>query len=85
MLRKLNSLLAENGILYITTAINAPTVDHIFLFRNKDEVINMVTLCGFEVVDYTCAAANDIEMSKAMIKRRTISIALFLKKRKEIK
>lgn len=82
LLGKCYTLLEDNGCLYITTAINAPTVDHIFLFENEEAVFKMIQESGFEVINYICAPANDINMLRAKKKKMAISLAAFLKKRK---
>lgn len=80
MLEKICSLLTENGKAFITTAINAPTLDHIYLFRSAQEVLDMAKKAGFHVVDYVCYAAGDIPLEKAIKKKQAISIAMILNK-----
>lgn len=43
--------LRDDGALYFSTAINAASVDHIFLIRTVREVHEMLRACSFEVVD----------------------------------
>jgi SAM-dependent methyltransferase len=40
-----------DGLAYITAAINASHVDHIYLYRSPDEVSNHLTEAGFEIID----------------------------------
>ena len=80
MLLKLYELLSENGKAFITTAINAPTPDHIYLFRNVEEVLSIVKEAGFNVIDYAYYTAGDISFEKAVKKKQAISIALILGK-----
>ena len=82
MLEKINSLLTKNGKAFITTAINAPTTDHIYLFRSAEEVLEMAKKAGFEVCDYACYAAGDISLEKAIKKKQAISIAMILETKK---
>lgn len=42
--------LRNDGLLYFTTAINAASVDHIFLLRTVREVHEMLRACSFEVM-----------------------------------
>lgn len=81
LLKKCYALLENDGCLYITTAINAPTVDHIFLFENEEAVFEIIRRSGFAVIDYICVAVNDINLQRARKKKMAISIAAFLKKR----
>ena len=46
LLKKVCSLLTNNGFLFLTVPINAPAIDHIYLFRNKYEIQNIITKAG---------------------------------------
>ena len=50
LLIKVKSLLNKNGILFITTPTNAPTIDHIYLFRNINEIRNLLNESGFKII-----------------------------------
>lgn len=39
------------GLAYISAAINASHVDHIYLYRSPDEVLHHLTEAGFQIVD----------------------------------
>jgi 2-polyprenyl-3-methyl-5-hydroxy-6-metoxy-1,4-benzoquinol methylase len=80
MLKRLHILLSDNGRAFITTVINAPTIDHISLFTSINEVLNMVEGADFTVVDYMCATAGDIPLEKAVKKNKAINIAMILRK-----
>jgi 2-polyprenyl-3-methyl-5-hydroxy-6-metoxy-1,4-benzoquinol methylase len=49
LLKQLNRLLDENGKLFITTPTNAPAIDHIYLFRNADDIRVVIKEAGFSV------------------------------------
>jgi len=49
LLGKLRRLLAPGGRAYLTTPANAPMPDHIYLFRNAQEIRDMLTSCGFQI------------------------------------
>ena len=49
LLKKVYSLLINNGFLFLTVPINAPAIDHIYLFRNKYEIQNVITRAGFTI------------------------------------
>lgn len=78
MLQKIYELLAEKGKAFITTVINAPTLDHIYLFNNIEEVLDIVSSVGFNVDDYQCSTAGDIPLEKAIKKKQAINIAMIL-------
>lgn len=75
MLKKIYFLLSKGGTAFITTVINAPAVDHIYLFSTAQEVLDMAKAAGFAIYDYMCAAAGGT-VEAAEKKKRTINIAL---------
>lgn len=79
MLRKIRTLLKEDGISYISTVINAPAIDHIYLFSSVDEVLHMVEKCGFVVEEYLCTTENGVPLEKALKQKRGITIILKLR------
>lgn len=56
-LRGLRALLAPGGKAFITTALNAPNADHIYLYRTAAEVLEQFEQTGFVVEQYFCARA----------------------------
>ena len=55
-LQGLFQLLEPGGIGMITAAVTAPNADHIYLYRNLDEVVSQVKEAGFTVIE----AADDV-------------------------
>ena len=49
ILKSLNSLLSDNGKLFITTCVNCPTIDHVYLFDNVNDIRILANEAGFEV------------------------------------
>jgi SAM-dependent methyltransferase len=56
-LRGLRAILSEGGKAFVTTALNAPNADHIYLYRNAAEVCAQLDDAGFAVEQYFCALA----------------------------
>jgi len=50
LLRLIQQSLQSRGIAFVTAAINAPQVDHIYLFTSREEVETMVAEAGLKVV-----------------------------------
>lgn len=42
-------ILKKGGAAYFTTAVNAPAIDHMFLFNSTDEIQNMIRNTGFYI------------------------------------
>lgn len=80
MLKKAGDLLTENGMIYLTTPANAPMIDHIYLFRNADEIRDLVKEAGLEVVEETHMYTDN--MSKEIAERFKLPMmyAAFLRK-----
>ena len=55
-LRALRRMLKPGGKAFITAAITAPNADHIYLYRNAEEVLVQLRESGFELEQYLCAA-----------------------------
>lgn len=50
-LRRIAELAKDDAFIFITTCINAPAVDHIFLWRTTDELEDMITASGLSIVE----------------------------------
>lgn len=82
ILNKLGSLLSENGYLWLTTPTNAPALDHVYLFRSKQEIIDLLEKANLEIVeDFGCFAE---DVSEEMAAKFDISylFGAFLRNKK---
>lgn len=80
LLEKVRDLLNPGGVAYITTPTNAPAIDHIYLFKNSDDIRNVIRMAGLRVVDeFTCFAEN-VTPEVARDLKITEMYAAFLKK-----
>ena len=71
ILEKLSSLLSDKGFLWITTPTNAPALDHVYLFRSKDEIIELLN-CSNLVVENEFGCFSE-EVSEEIAKKFDIS------------
>jgi 2-polyprenyl-3-methyl-5-hydroxy-6-metoxy-1,4-benzoquinol methylase len=55
-LKALRGMLRPGGKAFITAAITAPNADHIYLYRNTEEVLVQLKEAGFKLEQYFCAA-----------------------------
>jgi 2-polyprenyl-3-methyl-5-hydroxy-6-metoxy-1,4-benzoquinol methylase len=60
LLKKISSLLNNNGRILITTPANAPMIDHIYLFKNVADIRNILEGAGFNIDDELYAYAEDV-------------------------
>lgn len=81
-LNKANELLVDDGLLYITVPMHSPMIDHIYLFRELEDIFNLTKQAGFEVVDCLEATVNPKYSAERCHKMELPSMAaIFLKKR----
>ncbi len=60
LLKKLHTLLSDNGKLFITAPTNAPTIDHIYLFNNADDIREVISSAGFDIEKEFSVYAEDV-------------------------
>ncbi len=60
LLKKLHSLLSDNGKVFVTTPTNAPAIDHIFLFKNADHIREIISEAGFAIESEKCIFSEDV-------------------------
>lgn len=59
LLKKVVKLLSNEGICYITTPINAPMIDHIYLFNNEEQIRELFALAGLEILEEKIAITDN--------------------------
>jgi 2-polyprenyl-3-methyl-5-hydroxy-6-metoxy-1,4-benzoquinol methylase len=82
LLAKLHGLLADNGKLFITTPTNAPSIDHIYLFRNADDIRKVINEAGFAIENEFMKYAEDLPAELAEQYKITMMYAGVLIKKK---
>jgi len=79
-LRRIYELASDDATIFITTAINAPQVDHISLFNSFNEVTNLIENERFAIVDSVAVNANNLSLDKAEKRKVAINAGFILKK-----
>jgi 2-polyprenyl-3-methyl-5-hydroxy-6-metoxy-1,4-benzoquinol methylase len=51
LLKRVAGFLSPNGVLWLTVPTNAPAIDHVYLFRDKQQVIEMISAAGLHIVE----------------------------------
>ena len=80
-LRRIYQLALDNASVFITTAINAPQPDHIYLFNNLKEVIDLIENNHFTIIDSVVVNANNLPLEKAEKRKVAINAGFILKKK----
>jgi 2-polyprenyl-3-methyl-5-hydroxy-6-metoxy-1,4-benzoquinol methylase len=57
VLKKLVSYLNNDGYIWMTTPTNAPAIDHVYLFRSKEDIVSLLSNADLTVAkDFGCFA-----------------------------
>ena len=80
-LKKVYDITHEGSFIYITTVVNCPQKDHIYLFRSVEEIEEMYRETGFEITDRLVYPTNGYTIEKAIKKQTAIITAHIIKKR----
>ena len=78
LLQSLRRMSTRGGHVFISVPVNAPEKDHIYLFRNIDDVVNMVHDAGFSVVEQQCFFTRRRTLEKALKYKDAILVAMVL-------
>ena len=81
LLMKIGSHLSEDGVCYLTTPVNAPMIDHIYLFNEEQEIRDLLNDAGFEIMEEKIVISEKITAKKAIKFKVPIMYAAFIKKR----
>lgn len=65
LLAKIRDLLAPSGRVFISAPVNAPAVDHIYLFHSVEEIRGMLRSEGFALECETLRYAEDLPEAQA--------------------
>lgn len=80
ILKKLQSLLSDGGKAFFTTCANCPMIDHIYLYRNIEEIEHMLHDSGFAVEDKIVAPSANLSLEEAKQHRASIMYGALVKK-----
>jgi len=81
ILLKLSEFLTPNGILWITTPTNSPAIDHVYLFKTKEEVFKLIRDANFDIISNCNFFAEDMQEEEALFKKVTNLVGVFCKKK----
>lgn len=65
LLVKLRSLINKDGKIYITTPTNAPAIDHIYLFRNPEEIRKVIHDAGLIIEEELIIPSENVPIEMA--------------------
>ncbi|WP_291949971.1 class I SAM-dependent methyltransferase [Campylobacter sp.] len=79
-MKNVKKLLSNDGEIFATIPINAPAIDHIYLFSHPDEVKKILDEAGLKIKTCEYFMANDYSLEKALKTKNAIVMAVVLKK-----
>lgn len=79
-LQKIHDLAADDAFIFITTPINAPAIDHIYLFESYEMIESLVRESGLSVRDSKLIPYPGESVAESLDQRLPINVALVLGK-----
>ena len=79
-LLRAKEILTSQGEIFATIPINAPAIDHIYLFSNPDEVKEMIKKAGLKIKESNYFMANNYSLEKALKLKNAITMTVVLTK-----
>lgn len=80
-LKKIHSITTKESFIYITTCINAPAIDHIYLFDSISSIHTMVNEASLTIKDELLVPYEGCSLDDSLEKRLPVNIALVLENR----
>jgi ubiquinone/menaquinone biosynthesis C-methylase UbiE len=80
LLGKLYSLLASSGASFISTCVNCPAKDHVYHFKKVDDIIALVEMCKFRVIDELVCPVEKLPMEEIIKNKVTINYCALIEK-----
>ena len=82
-LGRARELLRPGGIVFLSTCVNCPAVDHVFHFHTVDEIRDLIQKAGLTVARELILPAEDVPEDRWLEERVTINYAAVLTKNGE--
>ena len=77
-MQDVKNLLNDNGEIFATIPINAPAIDHIYLFSHPDEVKELLKNAGLKIKECEYFMANNYSLEKALKSKNAIIMSVIL-------
>jgi 2-polyprenyl-3-methyl-5-hydroxy-6-metoxy-1,4-benzoquinol methylase len=77
ILNKLSKLLNPGGVIWITVPTNSPALDHVYLFKTKEEIVELVTDSGLRTIHQCNYFAEEMDEVDALKFKITNLVGIF--------
>ncbi len=82
-LRRLGEFVDPQGCMYLSTCANCPAPDHVYHFRNIDEIRGLIRSSGFTIEQEIFLPAEDVPVELWEVKLVTVNYAAILKPKRK--
>lgn len=79
-LQKCRELISTDGRIYLTTCINAPEIDHIYLFASVEEIEELFEEAGLEIVERLYLPYRGYALERCKRQQLPVNVAYVLKR-----
>lgn len=79
-LTKMAQIANEDTFVYVTTALNSPVIDHIFLFRHPDELYDLFHESGLQITDMEFFSYQTKPFETCIKKKLPVTVAIMAHK-----
>ena len=75
-LSNLRGVMTQGGRIFVNVPVNSPAIDHIYLFKKPEEVVELVRGAGFEIEETQSAPATGYTEARALKFGAAISVCV---------
>lgn len=79
-LRRIRDIAKDDAYIYITTCVNAPEIDHIYLFKSPEEVMQLFASCGLGVREQLICPYAGKTLQESIDRQLAVNMAYVIKK-----
>ena len=79
-LRRIHGLAKDDAFIYVTTCVNAPAIDHIYLWRSTEDLEKMIESLDFSIVEALRLPYEGKTLDEARDLNLAINVAYILRK-----
>jgi len=81
ILERIYGMLSNEGVLWITTPTNSPAIDHVYWFKSRSDVLNLIKQAGFDIINSYSFLADDVTEEFADKNKLTNLVGVIAKKK----
>jgi 2-polyprenyl-3-methyl-5-hydroxy-6-metoxy-1,4-benzoquinol methylase len=79
-LRKITEMARDDAFIFVTTCINTPAIDHIYLFESTEQVAQMIRKSGLRIQNELVLPYEGMSLEDCMKERLPVNVAYVLAK-----